>query len=1066
MNSDNHSTDDKAPLHRYRSSVRTDCGSEVDRCKQSGPRRGAAAGRATELRLRRRQAPPLPPPTDAAGHVDGSDCSSDSSGPTSPSTDNERTFHVHVVPDDIVPVRLDKSDAADRADIGTRLGVHRTNALPTQPCADESGSEYSAMCSATARDEHAHYSPDDEQMLPDHVAVDHVPLMHDESGVKYDADVATLRAHRSGLRRVTSHQLAVPLRAHPLGSGSPTTCLATARDGHASSSPPDHTLLDTSCLTRSGHVEKILCPDHVAAVHTRRDQGSASPLNSGSLFIRSHCKDLDLCVVADTPPPVSRSPQTSSRQQDSRDAESTMKREIHSVGAPIVNRSVVAGTVVWDPVATTQKIEVKLYIQEPEDQADDLLAAHYHHSRQRRNSILALSVVCALLAAGAVYLFCSKALFVAPLCAIFDEAERDAAVTTPMVCEACGSGTQILPLGGEMEQAWPRWFRIALYIPGLLWCFQGVAIACDQFMAAIERISSSTVSVWLIPCGGSVRQKFTMNVWNPTIVNLSLMAFGSSAPEILLSVIELFGNSFFSGELGPSTIVGSAAFNLHVIIAVCVCAVPADDIRKVVGTVVFAITSVTSLFAYVWLIVILQIHTPDKVDVWEGLVTFAMFPALLIVAFAADKGWIGKIASGKAITQQVEHKAAEDEEPSITFGFTTDATVEALSTEAEGRLCVKVVASMPPKRTVLVTYILCYGDATMDERCTQARYSGVVYFEDEIVERMICIPLTCSDKAGDSRCFSLRLSDAQFLCGPIDNNNESDNHTELLEILKDRRQVTVNVVKETYPASRPFACNAQAFRAWWEQICAAVYCGGGPEEQSKSGPSAWAVHLSSLFWKLPLAILVPPVDLLGGWPCFLQALVMIGILTMIVGDMASLLGCCMGIPDDITAITFVALGTSVPDTFASWVAAQQDEFADSAIGNVTGSNCVNVFLGLGLPWSIGAFYWRMVGSNAEWLSHLHRGESFKELFAERYPEGGFLVPAGSLGSSVFVFVLTAIACLSLLALRRRKYGGELGGPKFSQMRDASFLVALWLFYIGFSVVISFTGVKLSEAFSR
>ena len=33
------------------------------------------------------------------------------------------------------------------------------------------------------------------------------------------------------------------------------------------------------------------------------------------------------------------------------------------------------------------------------------------------------------------------------------------------------------------------------------------------------------------------------------------------------------------------------------------------------------------------------------------------------------------------------------------------------------------------------------------------------------------------------------------------------------------------------------------------------------------------------------------------------------------------------------------------DTFASKVAAVQDEYADSSIGNVTGSNGVNVFLG-------------------------------------------------------------------------------------------------------------------------
>jgi len=42
-----------------------------------------------------------------------------------------------------------------------------------------------------------------------------------------------------------------------------------------------------------------------------------------------------------------------------------------------------------------------------------------------------------------------------------------------------------------------------------------------------------------------------------------------------------------------------------------------------------------------------------------------------------------------------------------------------------------------------------------------------------------------------------------------------------------------------------------------------------------------------------------------------------------------------------------APGTSVPDTFASKIAAEQDENADPAIGNVTGSNAVNVFLGIG-----------------------------------------------------------------------------------------------------------------------
>ena len=38
----------------------------------------------------------------------------------------------------------------------------------------------------------------------------------------------------------------------------------------------------------------------------------------------------------------------------------------------------------------------------------------------------------------------------------------------------------------------------------------------------------------------------------------------------------------------------------------------------------------------------------------------------------------------------------------------------------------------------------------------------------------------------------------------------------------------------------------------------------------------------------------------------------------------------------MTGITIIALGTSLPDTFASRTAARQDEYADAAIGNVTG----------------------------------------------------------------------------------------------------------------------------------
>lgn len=65
-----------------------------------------------------------------------------------------------------------------------------------------------------------------------------------------------------------------------------------------------------------------------------------------------------------------------------------------------------------------------------------------------------------------------------------------------------------------------------------------------------------------------------------------------------------------------------------------------------------------------------------------------------------------------------------------------------------------------------------------------------------------------------------------------------------------------------------------------------------------------------------------------------------------------------------TAITFVALGTSMPDTFASKSAAVNEKWADSSIGNINGSNSVNVFLGLGLPWLLAAAYWQSKVGNS------------------------------------------------------------------------------------------------------
>jgi len=259
---------------------------------------------------------------------------------------------------------------------------------------------------------------------------------------------------------------------------------------------------------------------------------------------------------------------------------------------------------------------------------------------------------------------------------------------------------------------------------------------------------------------------------------------------------------------------------------------------------------------------------------------------------------------------------------------------------------------------------------------------------------------------------------------------------------KDRVDVIKGVLKLNWDKNKLGTSN------WKEQFTGALYCNGSPEDQADAGVFDWILHVISVPWKVLFAC-IPPTDFGGGWACFCAALSGIGLLTGAIGDLAGLLGCSMGLKDSVTAITFVALGTSLPDTFASKAAAEQDPYADASIGNVTGSNSVNVFLGLGLPWAFGAIFWHANGPTLAWqakYANCRACSGDANLFGS-YPDGGFAVPAGSLGFSVTIFTSCGLACIACLIIRRKICGGELGGPSALKWGSAAFCVFLWFLYV-------------------
>ncbi|XP_052133421.1 sodium/calcium exchanger 1-like isoform X2 [Frankliniella occidentalis] len=215
---------------------------------------------------------------------------------------------------------------------------------------------------------------------------------------------------------------------------------------------------------------------------------------------------------------------------------------------------------------------------------------------------------------------------------------------------------------------------------------------------------------------------------------------------------------------------------------------------------------------------------------------------------------------------------------------------------------------------------------------------------------------------------------------------------------------------------------------WKEQFVEAFSVspdlGGGDEEEDGGSPSCgdYIMHFFTFPFKFLFAF-VPPTDYCHGWVAFWVSILWIGFMTAIIGDVSSHLGCSVGLLDSCTALSIVALGTSLPDTFASKVAALNDKYADASVGNVTGSNAVNVFLGIGIAWTLAA------------LHHWWHGEKF-------------LVDPGNLAFNVTIFCVGALISIFVMMVRRmRCVGGELGGPKVFKYMTTGLLLMLWFTYI-------------------
>uniref|UniRef100_H2Z6E6 Calx-beta domain-containing protein n=1 Tax=Ciona savignyi TaxID=51511 RepID=H2Z6E6_CIOSA len=797
----------------------------------------------------------------------------------------------------------------------------------------------------------------------------------------------------------------------------------------------------------------------------------------------------------------------------------------------------------------------------------------------------------------------------------------------------CNSGL-ILPLINE--SIWSEGFRIFLYGVGLLWSFMAISIIADVFMCAIEVITSKTTEVKVArPELEEGFETVKVRVWNDTVAKLTFMALGSSAPEILLSVIEIVGNNFVVGELGPGTIVGSASFNLLVIVAVCIYSIPDGEERRIRRMSVFFTTAFFAVFAYGWIYIVLVVNTRDKVDLWEACVTFGFFPLLVTLAFLADKDICGKkTPKDKRLEIGKRPKSEDDRMNEVVSAFmrSMDKPEQITEEDASNIAALKMQIPLGNKHYIIllkdemphsrawyrvkasrdlfagqkinphissnlqrvIDGILGYpgkvsteiefdavscsvmencgtvkiivvrvGDISREARVRYETFDGTANAGDDYVatngtltfspkqtmamELRYCvlffrqrykmpvadhlniffifnknnsanplnlitepgtieftkpsylvkesigtayIPLQRTNGADGVVKVKYRTSDVSGKDGVHyrgkqgtvtfehgedvknidieiinDHNTKKDENFQVLVLWilifytisyislvhkyfsiaitilsasggatlghTQKTVVTVvgddefdglvrRVVAKTHLKLLKMKLGSQS---WSEQFTQAMTVNGGDVESATAGN--YVMHFFTVGFKVIFAI-VPPPSIWGGWACFGVSLCFIAILTAIVGDLAGIFGCLVNLKSTVNALPFVALGTSLPDLCASRILAKSEPHADNSIGNVTGSNSVNVFLGLGLPWVIASVYWKVKQDTA------------------------FPVPSDTVRFSIFLYSVTAI--FALLTLVARHYipalgGAELGGPKTPKIATVVFFILLWILYV-------------------
>ncbi|XP_076606823.1 sodium/potassium/calcium exchanger 3-like isoform X2 [Chaetodon auriga] len=441
-----------------------------------------------------------------------------------------------------------------------------------------------------------------------------------------------------------------------------------------------------------------------------------------------------------------------------------------------------------------------------------------------------------------------------------------------------------------------------------IYMFYALAIVCDDyFVPSLEKISENLQL-------------------SEDVAGATFMAAGSSAPELFTSLIGVF---ITKGDVGVGTIVGSAVFNILVIIGLS--GIFAGQ------TVVLTWWSLfrDSSYYILSVVTLIMVIYDARVVWWESLLLMTMYGVYIVImkfnsqllAFVTRQLRSGRLCCPGSEDHR-EDKAGED--------ASACNTSMVLLNKAHNQEPPPVV--MVDELLILNPHKLSFSDAGL-------RIMITPHFS----------PRTRLSMAG-----RMLISERQRLIQSSKNQRDGEAGP------GSRGGSASNSLKTTASCSLENGGREPGTGDTETGDKLGVEASQPEEEEDDEDGIFSPVRIpgsccARVKWVItwPLGLLLyctVPNCILPRWHrwfmvTFVASTLWIAVFSYLMVWMVTIISYTLDIPDYIMGITFLAAGTSVPDCMASLIVARQG-MGDMAVSNSIGSNIFDILLGLGFPWAL------------------------------------------------------------------------------------------------------------------